>query len=92
MKSLWLLFVATNETDIKEMGSAMITETFNKHFRQSGPILAHNVARDLGRLKKKTPPQVSEDTTQNPSAWFLTEAGIREAQKLVTEARGGAIN
>ena len=69
----------------------MVAGSLNKHFRQAGPIKTGNVNRDLGRLKAAQdgqPPLVSEDTTKNPSCWFLVEAGSKEAQKLVAEALG----
>jgi hypothetical protein len=90
-KSVWLLYVVNNQLDVKEMTSASITETFNKHFRQSGIISTRYVSRDLGKYKKETPPLVSEDTTKVPSAWFLTDAGIKKAEQLVMQARGVSI-
>src|SRR6185312_8793739 len=91
-KAIWLLYVAGNETPQKELTSKRISNTFNKHFKQAGPILTNNVARDLGKLKVGRDAAVSEDTTQDPSPWFLTDAGIRRAQALVAEALGQPID
>lgn len=91
-KALWLLYVSGNETDQRELTGKRITNTFNKHFKQAGPILAHNVARDLGKLKVGKDAAVSEDTTQDPAPWFLTDAGIRKAQALVAEALGQPVD
>lgn len=92
-KSIWTLYVAEQKANVKEMTGTRIAMTFNKHFRQAGPIKTGNVNRDLGKLKVAQdgkPPLVSEDTTQNPPVWFLVEAGINEAKKLVGVARGQA--
>lgn len=91
-KSIWTLYVVAEETDEKELSGPRIAQTFNKHFRQAGTILAHNVNRDLGRhkVKKKGHPPVSEDTTKTPARWFLTEEGKRMAQALVADALGRA--
>lgn len=85
---MWLLNVAANEVDTKEMTANQIADTFNKHFRQAGPIRVGNVSRDLGVKKRHTPALVSEDTTKSPPAWFLTEAGIKQANELAGKARG----
>ncbi|HXT14313.1 MAG TPA: hypothetical protein VN706_01700 [Gemmatimonadaceae bacterium] len=87
-KAMWLLYVASNETDQKELSSKRIANTFNKHFKQAGQILPFNVTRDLGKLKIGKDAPVSEDTTQTSSPWFLTEAGTKRAQGLVSEALG----
>jgi hypothetical protein len=87
-KAIWLLYIAGNETDQKELSAKRITNTFNKHFKQAGLILVHNVVRDLGKQKVGKDATVSEDTTQDPAPWFLTDAGTRRAQQLVAEALG----
>lgn len=84
-KSVWLLHVVE-----KEMSGKVIVATFNKHFRQAGLIDVSHTNRDLGRLKSKSPAIVGEDTTRNPSHWFLTEEGTRLALKLVGDALGRA--
>lgn len=89
-KAVWLLYVAGQEAACSEISGIRIAETFNKHFKQSGTIRAHNVNRDLGKLKvkKQGHPPVSEDTTKDPAVWFLTEEGIRNAQELIAQAIG----
>lgn len=70
------------------MSGPTIVATFNKHFRQSGQLTTGNVNRDLGVLKGKSPSQIGEDATKEPSAWFLTTEGKTSARKLVQEALG----
>lgn len=88
-KILFTLYVAGQETGVGDMTTGQIRATFNKHFRQAGQLLRQNMSRDLAKLKagrKGEQPEVSEDTTKNPATWFLTEAGTRGAQQLVTAA------
>lgn len=87
-KSIWLLYVAQHETGTKEMSSALIANTFNKHFQQAKRIQTSKVSRDLGRLKTERNSPVSENTTQTPTLWFLTQTGLTMAQGLVQEALG----
>ena len=91
-KAMWLLYVVGESAGQKELSAAVIASTFNQHFKQSGAIQRGNVGRDLGKLKTKTsggkPPGVAEDTTKNPSLWYLTEEGSRTAQGLVGAALG----
>ena len=89
-KAIWLLHVVAAETNTREMSGRCICDTFNKHFRQAGPVTTSNVNRDLGvlKVKKGAPPPVSEDTTQDPPRWYLTEEGQRRANELVADALG----
>ncbi len=48
-KALWLLYVLKEAKEVGETSGRVITETYNKHFRQSGTITVSNVNRDLGR-------------------------------------------
>lgn len=89
-KSVWLLYVVGQQTDHKELTGPRIAKTFALHFRQSGPIRSQNVARDLGKLKAQQPSLVSQDAIKPGEPWFLTDAGIAHAQKLVSQARGEA--
>lgn len=89
-KAMWLLYVCQNEASINDMSGSSITETFNKHFRQSGQIKIFNVNRDLGKAKGRVPAQAGEDTTKNPSVWFLTDEGKNLAHQLVLETTGSA--
>jgi hypothetical protein len=54
-KSIWLLYVLREGSSIGEVSGRSISETFNKHFKQSGTITASNVQRDLGRAKVNEP-------------------------------------
>lgn len=87
-KSLWTLYVVTQETAEKELSGRRIAATFNKHFRQAKSVTVTNVNRDLGRLKLKRPSVVSEDTTKTPAAWYLTEEGNKHVQTLIADALG----
>lgn len=89
-KAMWLLYVAAKQNVTQEMTGPQIAATFNKHFRQSGRILGHNITRDLGKVKGTPPAKVSEDTTKEPPAWFLTDEGIKHAEVLVKTSRGQA--
>ncbi|MFL5613761.1 MAG: hypothetical protein ACJ796_08880 [Gemmatimonadaceae bacterium] len=90
-KGMWLLWIVSQQTTPAqvELTRFQITETFNKHFKSAGPIRQDNLARDFGKEKTRRPPRVSEDASQEPSLWFLTDAGKKYAQALVTEALGG---
>jgi hypothetical protein len=85
-KAIWLLYVATEAASATEMSTKQIEVTFNKHFRTAGQIRAFNISRDLAKVKqaagKESP--VGQDTTKPSEPWFLTEAGRRAAQALVT--------
>ena len=87
-KSIWLLYVVHKETQVAELTGSEISKTFNKHFRQSGQITTGQINRDLGRAKGKRPALVSEDTTKNPPAWFLTSEGKKVAQDLIVKSGG----
>jgi hypothetical protein len=87
-KSIWLLYVAKAQGVTTEMTTSQIANTFNKHFRQSGVIRPSNVSRDLGKAKTLPPSKVGEDSTKDPSTWFLTEQGEKTAVELVSEGRG----
>lgn len=88
MKAVWILYVVTQETDVREMSGRQIMLTFNKHFRQAKEVLVANVNRDLGRAKLKAQAWVGEDTTKSPSAWYITDAGMKEVQNLIAVALG----
>ncbi|MEQ1760457.1 MAG: hypothetical protein ABL986_19260 [Vicinamibacterales bacterium] len=87
-KALWTLYVAQRERSAQDMTASQITTSFNKRFRQTGQIRHGNVARDLGKAKSSRgtdPALVSEDTTKNPSRWFLVDAGTKFAETLVAK-------
>lgn len=85
-KYLWTLYVIGEETDTKELPAITIANSFNKHFKQFGALISNNAKRDMGTLKTKKPSLASEDSTQDPSAWYLTELGTRAAQKLIEKS------
>jgi hypothetical protein len=88
-KSVWLLRVVLQEADINELSAQRIVATFNKHFRQAGPIRTQSVIRDLGRLTvNKTPSPVAGDSIKTPNQCFLIEEGVKTAQALVADALG----
>lgn len=88
-KALWLIYVLKESNKGDQHTTRTIVETFNKHFKQSGKITTSNVTRDLGRLKaNERPAPVGEDSTKEPSTWYLTEEGQKRAQKLVGSALG----
>jgi hypothetical protein len=87
-KSIWLLYVMDKQSVVNEASAAQIANTFNKHFRQTGTILAANVSRDLGKAKTTAPAKVGEKTTGSPHKWFLTDEGMKLAVELVRAARG----
>ena len=88
-KILWTMYVALQEVNARELGGPTIADTFNTSFRQFGPLHKNSMPRDLGSLKKKTPAQVMDNPTSSPITWYLTDEGIKEAEKLVIEAKGG---
>lgn len=87
-KSVWLLYVMDKQMGVKEMSSAQISKTFNLYFRQNGQIQTGKVTRDVGRKKAEVPPWVGTTVNSDGEKWFLTELGIKEAEKLVSEGRG----
>lgn len=89
-KCVWLLYVADKERGLTELTQAQLTATFNKHFKQSGLIKPFNVSRDLGKRKTGKEALVGENTTRNPSCWFLTENGNKYAVNLVAQQLGTA--
>jgi hypothetical protein len=87
MKALWLLYVVSQETETQEMSGRRTALTFNKHFRQAKEVTVANVNRDLGRAKIKGQ-FVGEDATKSPTAWYLTEEGVKAVQTQIASAQG----
>lgn len=88
-KTLWLIYVLKASGKGSEFSTRSIVETFNKHFKQSGTITTGNLNRDLGRAKTNSkPPLVGENTSREPSTWFLTDEGQKKAQTLVAKSLG----
>jgi len=86
-KAMWLLFVVENETGIKDLSTVQIRDTFNTQFRQAGMIRSNNLNRDLGKQKVRQNglPTVGEETSANPSKWFLTDAGKDFVRDLIAK-------
>ena len=84
-KIIYLMYVVTQETQAKELTAPQIVQAFNDQFRQAGPLDPKNMSRDLGGLKDRL--LVGETVGDALSVWFLTEAGIKEAQRLVGLAK-----
>lgn len=80
-KAMWTLYVVNEVLQVSELSSAMIADTFNKHFRQAGEVKGFNLTRDLGRLKVKG--LLGENTTQAPPKWYLLDEGIKTVQTLI---------
>lgn len=87
-KSIWLLYVVKKACGVAEMSSGVISHTFNKHFRQSGVVQTGNVTRDLGRRKAESPSLVGQDTTKVDEPWYLSDEGVKFAEKLVIAGKG----
>ena len=88
IKAIWLLYIVGKQTAVSEMTTQMIVSTFNLHFRQSGTITTSNVTRDLGKKKAATPSLLGTTVGEDGEKWFLTDAGLKEAEQLVAEGRG----
>ena len=88
-KSIWLLYVVvTGEKLRTELTGPAIATTFNKHFKQAGTVHPPNVTRELGKLKSGSPALVGENTTSEPTSWFLTHEGVKRGEQLVIDAKG----
>lgn len=84
-KAIWTLYVVSHEAKLKQLTATQIADTFNRKFKQAGPIRATNVSRDLGTAKLKKPALTGEDTAKATSEWFLTDAGSKSAQESIKE-------
>lgn len=87
-KAMWLIYVLSECGLGEEFTTRQLQEVFNQHFKQFGTITTSNVTRDLGKQKGEKPPNIGEDPTGGESKWYLTEAGVRVAQKLTADALG----
>lgn len=87
-KAVWLLYVAKQSNAASEMTVPQMVTTFDRLFRTSGRLNRGNIARDFQALNSEPPPKVHTNGTVNPPTWYLTDAGIKHAEKLVLAARG----
>lgn len=84
-KAIWVLYVVSREAGLNQLTATQIADTFNRKFKQAGPIRATNVSRDLGTAKLKNPALTGEDTAKTVSEWFLTDAGSKSAHESIKE-------
>jgi hypothetical protein len=84
-KAMWLLYILSKQTDVRELTHSAIAETFNKHFRQARAIRRENILRDLGKAKMQSPSLVGEDTSKSPSPWYLTQEGFKAVEQLTSK-------
>ena len=84
-KSIWTMYVTSKFNGDIELSSKAIASLFNRHFKQSKVIDVSNVTRDLGKLKVKSPSQVTENAGKRPSTWYLTSEGISQAETLISK-------
>lgn len=90
-KAIWMLHVAGQQTESKELSAGALAATFNRQFKQAGEIRPSNISRDFGNLKtKKKPAWVGENTQESPSKWYLTTEGINQATQFVVDGKGAA--
>lgn len=81
-RAMWLLEVLFQESGISDgLDSETITAIFNRHFKEAGVLLKHNVTRDLNKEK------VAKNVGTANNKYFLTTQGRETAQKLVAEAK-----
>jgi hypothetical protein len=87
-KIIYLLYVAKQEVNQTEMTGLSVVETFNKHFMSAGMLRTKHIRQELDKLKNRVPAPVSENVTKEPSTWFLTQQGDKEAAALINDALG----
>jgi hypothetical protein len=80
-KCIWLLYVLDQLANKKDISSADLAVTYNRHFKATGQLYLRHIPRELGRAKTKNPSFVGEDN----SLWFLTDAGKKRAKDLIKE-------
>jgi hypothetical protein len=91
-KAIWLLYVLKKESNVEEVSGQVLVWTFNKHFKEAGMLRPSNIVRDLGTRKLGATPQLGENANTTPSGWFLTQAGIEQAENLIKSLRQNAAN
>jgi len=80
---MYLIYVISRGSGISELTSSQITSTFAATFRELGEL--KNVKRDLGGRKQKA--EVAENTTVAPTTWYLTLAGEKIVEELISKAK-----
>lgn len=82
-KMLWLLLVLRTEANKQELTASEIYTTFNRYFKEAGALITKNATRELRKLKAQSPALIGETPEGTSSKWFLTQEGIKRAEKLV---------
>jgi hypothetical protein len=82
-KAIWVLRVMRDSTS-EELTPGSIATIFNDNFKEAGRINASNVSRDL----RKQRVNVSENKSNDPVTFHLTQKGIDYADQLVAKAKG----
>jgi len=82
-KIVWLLHVVEQETGKKDQTPTEMAETFHARFRDAGLLVKGNIPRDLA-IK----PELFGSLD---GRYFLKQAGKELAERLVNEAKGGAV-
>lgn len=90
-KSMWLLYTLEKQTGVKEHSTPTIAATFNKYFKEFGPVTTTNVTRDLGSARAKHN-FVTSDASKDPQTWYLLDTGKKEVERLIqsSHAESGA--
>jgi hypothetical protein len=86
-KGAWLLHFYSKEQGAGGLAAGVIAATFNKHFARAKQIVLAYLTRDLQRNAKSARPQVSEDSTQDPTVWHLTDFGAHHVEELIAKAK-----
>ena len=84
------MYVIKQAAGTKELSGSIIAESFNLSFKQFGTLRKNHMPRDLGALKLKQPPLVLDDPGKVPIQWFLTDAGLKEAERLIDQSKQAA--
>ncbi|HEY3975246.1 MAG TPA: hypothetical protein VGM18_19745 [Candidatus Sulfotelmatobacter sp.] len=82
-KIAWLLRVVEQEIGKADLSAAEIADIFQARFKDAGLIVKRNIARDVGGK--------AELFGSLDGRFFLKQSGKELADKLVTEAKGGAV-
>ena len=85
-KAMWMLSILEQQTAKKDYSTAELVATFNKNFKEFGPITTTNVTRDLGKVRPKG--FVTSDASKDPQTWYLLDAGKREISRFLAEVEG----
>src|SRR6266404_20407 len=82
-KAIWFLNVV-RDTQGDGLSAYSIAKAFNKHFKSAGVLNPGNASRDLEKERLKgTGATVGANTNDGAAKYFLTDAGVRMAEKLI---------